>query len=180
MGGETIPRVLQFKGQGSLTERRRDPGALQQPPGPEQGSRQDFWKGNLEQGHPRAKGTLLARRILAAQPPSPRISRMSTNPDHKVKLSGPPLSRWVAALCLGARRGDRCGAGAPEGTPAHSPNDCVIGPGGGARDQPHARMRRRGPGTLAACAVPGGMGGDGKTVVPPPGTAPGRQGEPRG
>lgn len=82
---------------------------------PEQGSRQDFWKGNLDQGHPGAKATLLARRILAAQPPSLRISQMSTNPDHKVKLSGPPLSRWLSALCLGARHGDRCGAEAREG-----------------------------------------------------------------
>lgn len=76
-----------------------------------------------------AKATLLARRILAAQPPSPHVSQMSTNPDHKVKLSGPPLSRWVSVLRLGARRGDRCGTEARERTPA--PSDCVIGPRGG-------------------------------------------------
>lgn len=120
---------------------------------------------------------MLARCILAAQNPSQRITRMSTNPDHKVKLSGASVSRWVSALCLlGARCEDRCGAGDGEGTSASSHSDCVIGPGGGARGQPHAGMQRSVRGTGDAGAAPGGVGGMGRLSSRPPGPPPGGKG----
>ena len=115
-----VPRMLQAKGQ--LTSREggetRVPCSSLQP-------RAGLSAGLLERkpgpGPPGAKPKLLERRILAVQPPSPRIAQMSTNPDHKVKLSGPPLTCWVSALCLRARRRDRCGAEAQEGTPLPAP-----------------------------------------------------------
>lgn len=130
-------------------------------------------------GPPGAKPKLMERRILTVQPPSPRIAQMSTNPDHKVKLSGSPLSCWVSALCLRERRGDRCGAEAQEGTPAPSPSDCVIDLRRGFSGPAPRRDAEARPGDPSAGAAPGGVRGMGRTVVPPPGTAPGRQREPR-
>lgn len=103
---------------------------------------------------------------------------MSTNPGHKVKLSGAPLSRWVSALCPGARRGDRCGAGPRERTPAPSPCDCVIGPGeGGTGSAPAPRPAAEAwPGDPAAGAAPKGVGGWGGLSSRPPGPPPGGRG----
>lgn len=101
---------------------------------------------------------------------------MSTNADHKVKLSGPPLSRWVSALRPGARRGHRCGAGPREGTPAPQPLRLCNRPGRGCSapaPRPAAEAR---PGDPAAGAAPGAVGGWGGLSSRPPGPPPGGQG----
>lgn len=92
----------------------------QQPPA-RAGLSAGLLEGNLDQGHAGVKRTLLARRILAAQAPSPRIPQMSTHPDDKVKLSGPPLSRCVSTLCLRAPRGTGVGPGLGREPPPPAP-----------------------------------------------------------
>lgn len=98
------------------------------------------------------------RRILTAQPSSPRISRMSTNPDHKVKLSPPAVVLGLCPLPGSASRGQVRGGGSgryPRPQPLGLCNQPGMGRPGAS---PTRGMRRLGPGTLEKGAAPGGGG----------------------
>ena len=131
-------------------------------PGPPRG------KGNAaRKAHPRSSASI-----------SPHLSDVNKPGPQSETFRAPAVALVVCPLPGSAARGQVWGRGSG-GAPAPSPSDCVIGPRGGCSGPAPRRDAEARPGDPAAGAAPGGVGGMGRTVVPPPGTAPGRQGEPR-